>query len=126
MSRSDLPTIILPPSLWNRIEPIEREVFNDPMPTITTQTSFLAAIAGDGSIAGHLRAESLLHFVHVYTDPIYRNHAALARQLMAEASELIPAGASGVWLTRVPYPHLATAFGAQFKGQFYVYRRDNH
>lgn len=130
-----LPTIILPGDnepgrvvgindWWPEVEAIEREDFNDAMPTSLRQSSFLAAMDGD-TIAAYLRAEHLYHGVHVWERPEYRNRAGLARQLMAEFARNIPGGFSGVWLTRKRYPHLAKILTARELGQFWVYRRDN-
>lgn len=129
MSVEQLPTIWLPRSRWAEIKSIEREVFQDTMPTNRRQTSFLTAVAQNGDIAGYLRLEHLYHFVHVYADPAQRNHASLARQLMTEAAETIPSGFSAVWLTRKAYPQIAAQLQAQLlggDGQFFVYRRDNY
>lgn len=127
----ELPTIILPHDRWSEIEHIEAEAFDDIMPPTPRQTAFLAAVAGNSDLAGHLRVEqlydftALYHLVHVYTKPDHRNRASLALQLMTEAAECIPEGFSGIWLTRKPYPQLAKALGAQELGQFWTYRRDN-
>lgn len=122
-----LRTIILPPERWGEIEPIEREEFSDVMPSSSRQTSFLTAVDGDGDIAGYLRVEHLYHLIHVYAKPDRRNHASLARQLMTEAAECVPKGFSGIWLTRKPYPGLATILGARELpgGPFRIYRRDS-
>lgn len=130
MSTRPLSTIILPAERWPEIEYIEREVFNDIMPSSPRQTAFLTAVDGS-ELAGHLRAEhlydltSLYHFVHVYADPARRNHAGLAIRLMTEAAQCIPRGFSAVWLTRKPYPHLATMLSAREMGRFWLYRKDN-
>lgn len=128
----ELPTIILPSERWPEIEEIEREVFHDIMPPNTRQTAFLAALTKSGDIAGHLRVEhlhdytSLYHLVHVFVKPEFRNRASIALQLMKEAADCIPEGHSAVWLTRKPIPEkLVQMFGAQAKGQFWAYRRDN-
>lgn len=123
---SKLKTIVLEPDRWGELTEIEREAFNDPMPTNVRQTMFLAAVDGaNDDIAGYIRVEHLYHLVHVYTRPDRRNHASVARQLMEEAARIIPPGFSGIWLARKPYPQIAEELGAQEKGTFIVYRRDN-
>ena len=113
---------ILSHDQWHLVEPIVKS-FGDPMPLSPKQTTFHVAMDGD-HLAAVLRVEQLFHFVNVFVQPEYRNGGKLALALMQEASECIPEGFSGIWLSDRKVPTIAKVLGARDLGMWRVYRKD--